>query len=323
MSHRYGGTGTVFFAAALALLAAGCSGSSDGWAEEEDPYDSGYYDGYDDGWEDGYEDAEPTLGEILIGGAFPGPCGDYHHFEAPPTWAPRWRTAVPPLVRGAGPAGAPVRGEVAIRLSRNLEEFRVEVDDGVHGGILDVFLIDRDGTAFLAGSVLTDYRGAGELRLRSGSLTLLSGGGSSVEALAGAAVEVRAGAAVVLCGRIPSLEGRGSRAAASRARDEATGAGARVRMAGSVAAGRRCVRVDLTGLPSGGEATLLVEDGAGVLVPEGTVVAGEEGTGGFRFDSRRGEPLPGGASDIPDLSGRAYQVRIDGEPAIDGLFPLF
>jgi len=46
-------------------VAAGCSGSSDGWLDDADAYEAGYYDGY----EDGQLDDGPSLGEILVGGA--------------------------------------------------------------------------------------------------------------------------------------------------------------------------------------------------------------------------------------------------------------
>lgn len=302
-----------------AALLAGCSEAADGWLSDD------YEMGYDEGYSDGYDDAEPGLGEVIVGGVI---TGIFHDDDGGGGGGdgdgPHWKSARSDLVRDFDSADPDDRGAVRVRSSRRREEFAVEVAGVEPGRTLEVFVLDRVGTEVPAGTALADYRGRASLRLRSGGWDALPAGAASLQVLEGAPLVLRDGAGrAVLRGRVPSVRGMGTRWAAARAEDGETGVGARIRLLGSAAAGRRMARVDLSGLPAGTAADLLVGDADGVLRPAGRVVAGVEGGCRFLFDSRRGDPLPGRADELADLAGREFEIRIDGDTVLAADFPAF
>jgi len=213
---------------------------------------------------------------------------------------------------------------VEVLASRREERFRVRArglsPDRVHA----VVLVDAFGNEAVAGWMVPGWDGRAALDLTSRSWDALPGRAVSVEELAGIPLEVRGDAGeVVLHGRVPSLRARGSRTATAREEDGTTGVRARARLRGSARSGRRVAEVAVAGLPGEGEALLLVAEGGGGLIPCGRAAARPGGSCRFLFDSRRGDPLPGGADDLFDLAGRAWEVRVAGKPVLEGYFPGF
>lgn len=231
-----------------------------------------------------------------------------------------WLSARSDLVRDPGSGDGDDRGFIAVRASRRAEELLL-VAEGLPGGRAVEFLVEGDsGGEYPAGRVVARLDGRAALLLRSGGWDALPAGTPSVADLAGRPVAVRdEGGLLLLRGRVPPLpSGAGVRRTRSFAADGETGVSARATLFASAPAGRRTARVDLRGLPPGAGVTLLVSDAGGRLREAGGAVASEAGTARFLFDSRRGDPLPGGAEDVADLAGRAFAIRVAGDTVLEG-----
>ena len=70
-------------------------------------------------------------------------------------------------------------------------------------------------------------------------------------------------------------------------------------------------------------AAVLIDNGTGTLEQVATVRVSRRGRARLAYNTRRGDALPLGASTLRELSGRGFEVRVNGQRAVGGNFPAF
>lgn len=308
---------TVGAAAILGVamfLVAGCSDpAADDYGYEDD--DEYYY--YEE-----EEDTGPDAVDVVI--AVVGALSEDDEDDGPSRHRPRAKTARTDLVRAAASADPDDRGSAEVRVEQGgFETLRVRAEGIAPGRQVQVYAMDAARIWRWVVAGIADDRGRAEILVFRG----IPEGWDviSFTAMAQWPIEVRNDAgAPILAGRIPAIgrEAR-NRAAKATCRDDETGVRAVATLLKSGQAGRRRAILDVRGVAPGSAVELLVEDGTGALVPAGSVAAGGDGSADLRFDSRRGDPLPGGAGDLAALAGRPFEVRIGGDTVLEGAFPAF
>ena len=297
------------------FLVAGCSDpSADDYGYEDD--DEYYY------YEEEEEDTGPDAVDVVI--AVVGALSEDDEDGGPSRHRPRAKTARTDLVRAPASPDPDDRGFAEVRIVRGgSETLRVRVEGIAAGGQVEAFAADVAGTYRPFGSAVADERGRAEVIRYRGIPD-----GWDVVPFAAAAqwpLEVRnAAGAPILVGRIPAV-GREARNRAAHAswRDGETGVRLEATLLKHGRAGRRQARVDVSGLEPGTGLRLLVEDASGEMAPEGEASVLADGTACLRFDSRRGDPLPGGVGDLTALAGRRIEVIVAGDTVLHGVFPAF
>ncbi len=306
VAERFG-TGTAMLAAAF-LLAPGCTGGAgEGYGSEDDDE---YY--YDDEEDDGdFIDFAADVATIVH--AF----RDDDHDGGGGRGSRRNRrrhgvVARNDLVRDPASGDTDDRGFLEARTSPSASVLRIRLEGLEPWQPVEAFEEDSFGVSVQRASTSAARDGRVGLVIPSGIV-------------AGHRVEIRTVAGrAILRGRVPA-PGREARDRLARAasRDDETGIRAVATLRKSGGDGHREARVDLRNLAPGTEAVVLVENGTGTMVPAGGVTTLEDGSARLRFDSRRGDPLPGGAEALSALAGRRFEVRIGADTVLEGAFPAF
>ncbi|MCI0589765.1 MAG: hypothetical protein L0323_23365, partial [Planctomycetes bacterium] len=217
-------------------------------------------------------------------------------------------------------------GEVEVEVEGDEEELEIEAEHLDAGTAVEFFLADADGNMTSIGTATADEEGEAEIEFETeegGSLPL---GAASVADLAGRRVEVRASdGTLILFGAVPEAT---TRAQKLRCRGDVMSVEtrARVRVTALVdnRSGRERLNVELKAVsPGATEAELFLDDGGGTLTLADTVPLKRSGRGRARYDTKKGQPLPLGASSVRDLQGRAFEIRVEGAAVLAGNFPNF
>jgi hypothetical protein len=227
------------------------------------------------------------------------------------------------LVRAAGASDADVYGHVEVRSRDGREKFTVEAEHLDAGAVIEVIVEDGAATLVSAGTATAGTTGEAELELDTGDGATLPAGASTVAGLAGRAVEVRdAAGGVLLTGTVPAVDASsGNAKASSKFEDDSTGASGKSEMKVQGRTGRQRFRLEAKGLPADAAAELWLDDGTGTFVQVASVATNGGGKAKFRLDTRKGDALPLGVTDLQELSGRAFEVRVDGVTAASGNLP--
>ncbi len=85
--------------------------------------------------------------------------------------------------------------------------------------------------------------------------------------------------------------------------------------------GRESLSLKIRGLPRGEPADLWLEEGAAGFVVAMALAVGGDGDAELRWDSRDAAPLPLGRPSVYFLSGDEFEIRVDGVPVLEGMFP--
>jgi myo-inositol-hexaphosphate 3-phosphohydrolase len=218
-------------------------------------------------------------------------------------------------------------GTIAMSISSSLQAFVVAVKKlDPTGGTFDVLL--EEGAARGAfvdiGDLVPLNPNAGTWVLAleaSGSIGEL--GGSDVNRLAGRRLEIRNGATPVLFAVLPSVPNllnvnlQGPLAAAPGS--PAPNAVGLVKLQSKGKAGTSKFELKAKGLPVGPSYTVWVAEGAtegAALAQVGTLVKGK-----LKIDTKKGQTLPFEVGFLPDLYGRAIEVRDGATTVLSGTIP--
>ena len=227
-----------------------------------------------------------------------------------------WTRVRSDLVRDAAASDADVAGHVEVRTRTGRERFQVEADHLDAGVSVEFFVADGSDALVSLGSLTTDSLGEAELELDTGDGASLPVGAAAVSDLAGRRVEVRdAAGGVLLAGTVPSLSGSPATVVGrTRITDDSTGTRVKVEMKVKGRDGRQEFKVEVKNAPAGSTIELFIDDGAGTMV---LAASGAR----IRLDSRKGHAMPLGVASLSDLSGRAFEVRVDGTTVASGNLP--
>lgn len=228
------------------------------------------------------------------------------------------------LLRDAASPDADATGTVEVRSRTGREKFKVEADHLAPSASVEVLLEDGSGAMTPAGTAVADALGSAELELDTGDGAVLPAGAATVAELAGRRVEVRDGAgALLLSGTVPSLDGAaaGNLSGTVKVEDPASGLRASARMKVRGKSGRQEFRLDVKGASDGAAVELWIADASGTMVPAATLPSPQGGKSRLRLDSRKGDGMPLSAPGLADLSGRAFELRVDGVTVTSGNLP--
>jgi hypothetical protein len=230
------------------------------------------------------------------------------------------------LMRDAASPDADASGCIKVEKEPGEESLEIRVAHLDAGLAIEFFLEDAGGAMVSVGTAAVDDEGGAEIEFSTEDGGTLPLGAASVDDLAGRRVEVKtADGTLLLFGQVPAATTSASRTLA-RATLKDTDSAARVKIRARIdaRAGRERLRIDVMRLMTGGaDAELWMDDGSGTPALAGTSRVNHGGRARFQWDTRRGQGLPFGVETLRDLSGRAFEIRVDGTAAMSGNLPAF
>jgi hypothetical protein len=242
-----------------------------------------------------------------------------------PTLPPKFSFAVA-LTRSQAQLPSNARGVFQVKLGGGKETVTVTTSGlPAGGGTYTIHLEDGPsaGTFAQVGSFTATPKGGGSFKLVGEGVPPAQLGITDVRQLAGRRVEIRdAGGAAVLAallpypGAIPADKGKAPLIAAPASPFPTATGSISTRYVPAIGASNLTVTVK--GIAKTTALTLEVETavGAGAFVDAGAFA-------NLRFvaDTGKGQPLPGGAASLADLTGRAVRVKAGADVAFVGLLP--
>ncbi len=228
------------------------------------------------------------------------------------------------LMRDAGSPFPEASGHVEVEAEDGEEEMEIEAEHLDSGTAVEFFLEDDAGVMVSIGLATADDEGEAEIEFETEDGNALPLNAWTVADLAGRRVEVRtADGTLILFGIVPEASPRAEKLRAS-AQASGNVAGSKGKVASLIdpRAGRERLRIDAKKIGAGsGQAELYVDDGSGALVLVGTAPLKKSGRTRFQYDTKKGQALPLTAETLTDLSGRAFEIRVDGLVVLSGTLP--
>lgn len=216
------------------------------------------------------------------------------------------------LVRAAASPDFDVKGYVELRdRGTSDQKFKVEAEHIDPSISFSVWVESSLGSGMMvqAGPMGPEDFDAVELELETEDGDPLPNGASLVSSLSGLRVEVRdATNAIYLEGTVPSISGSSS--SNSKAKDSYSGSGAELKIRlESEKKGNQSFELEVKKLSIASSVQLFVFDPNSSTLVNAASLTLNKGKAKLKLETKKGQPLPTGATKVADLGGRAFELR--------------